>query len=163
MWYKINSPTKTTALASSFSSAIVFDEKSAWWLTFLHKPKLTIRLVLTLQKLVDMEKSDLYDVLEYVFNGDYIAMTREARAKARRRRLKCQASTWRTSSIRPRILSTITICHVDNTFASPYLQRPLELGADIVMHSSRVYQGTDMEKWSSTASTNKPKKKWQPL
>ena len=36
----------------------------------------------TLQKLVDMEKSDLYDVLEYVFNGDYIAMTREARSKA---------------------------------------------------------------------------------
>ena len=38
--------------------------------------------LLTLQKLVDMEKSDLYDVLEYVFNGDYIAMTREARSKA---------------------------------------------------------------------------------
>ncbi len=38
--------------------------------------------LLTLQKLVEMEKSDLYDVLEYVFNGDYIAMTREARAKA---------------------------------------------------------------------------------
>lgn len=38
--------------------------------------------LLTLQKLVDMEKSDLYDVLEYVFNGDYIAITREARAKA---------------------------------------------------------------------------------
>src|SRR5690606_5276426 len=28
--------------------------------------------LLTLQKLVDMEKSDLYDVLEYVFNGDYV-------------------------------------------------------------------------------------------
>jgi type I restriction enzyme, R subunit len=38
--------------------------------------------LLTLQKLVDMENSDLYDVLEYVFNGDYIAMTREDRAKA---------------------------------------------------------------------------------
>ena len=38
--------------------------------------------LLTLQKLVDMEKSDLYDVLEYVFNGDYIAMTREERSKA---------------------------------------------------------------------------------
>ena len=38
--------------------------------------------LLTLQNLVDMEKSDLFDVLEYVFNGDYIAMTREARAKA---------------------------------------------------------------------------------
>lgn len=36
----------------------------------------------TLQKLVDMENSDLYDVLEYVFNGDYIPMTREARASA---------------------------------------------------------------------------------
>ena len=38
--------------------------------------------LLTLQKLIDMEKSDLYDVLEYVFNGEYIAMTREARVKA---------------------------------------------------------------------------------
>ncbi len=38
--------------------------------------------LLTLQKLVDMEKSDLYDVLEYVFDGNYIAITREARAKA---------------------------------------------------------------------------------
>lgn len=38
--------------------------------------------LVTLQKLVNMENSDLYDVLEYVFNGDYIAMTREARAKA---------------------------------------------------------------------------------
>jgi type I restriction enzyme R subunit len=38
--------------------------------------------LLALQKLVDLEKSDLYDVLEYVFNGDYIAITREDRAKA---------------------------------------------------------------------------------
>lgn len=38
--------------------------------------------LLTLQRMVDMEKSDLYDVLEYVFNGEYIAMTREERAKA---------------------------------------------------------------------------------
>ena len=28
---------------------------------------------------------------------------------------------------------------VDNTFASPYVQRPLELGADIVMHSATKY------------------------
>src|SRR5690606_28848181 len=28
---------------------------------------------------------------------------------------------------------------VDNTFASPYNQRPLELGADIVVHSSTKY------------------------
>ncbi|MBZ0137972.1 MAG: cystathionine gamma-synthase [Planctomycetes bacterium] len=30
---------------------------------------------------------------------------------------------------------------VDNTFASPYLQRPLDLGADIVMHSCTKYLG----------------------
>src|SRR6478735_6770306 len=28
---------------------------------------------------------------------------------------------------------------VDNTFASPYLQRPIELGADIVVHSATKY------------------------
>ena len=38
--------------------------------------------LLVIQQLVDMEKSDLYDVLEYVFNGEYIAMTREARVAA---------------------------------------------------------------------------------
>ena len=30
---------------------------------------------------------------------------------------------------------------VDNTFATPYLQRPIELGADIVMHSATKYLG----------------------
>ena len=28
---------------------------------------------------------------------------------------------------------------VDNTFASPYVQRPLELGADLVVHSTTKY------------------------
>jgi len=35
---------------------------------------------------------------------------------------------------------SIPVC-VDNTFASPYLQNPLDLGADIVMHSSTKYLG----------------------
>jgi cystathionine beta-lyase/cystathionine gamma-synthase len=34
----------------------------------------------------------------------------------------------------------ITVC-VDNTFASPYLQNPLDLGADLVMHSATKYLG----------------------
>ncbi len=34
----------------------------------------------------------------------------------------------------------ILVC-VDNTFASPYLQKPLQWGADIVMHSSTKYLG----------------------
>jgi cystathionine gamma-lyase len=34
----------------------------------------------------------------------------------------------------------ITLC-VDNTFATPYLQNPLDLGADIVLHSATKYLG----------------------
>jgi cystathionine beta-lyase/cystathionine gamma-synthase len=33
------------------------------------------------------------------------------------------------------------LCVVDNTFATPYLQRPLELGADVVIHSTTKYLG----------------------
>lgn len=33
------------------------------------------------------------------------------------------------------------LCCVDNTFASPYLQQPLTLGADIVIHSATKYLG----------------------
>lgn len=33
------------------------------------------------------------------------------------------------------------LCVVDNTFLTPYYQRPLELGADIVTHSSTKYLG----------------------
>ncbi len=33
------------------------------------------------------------------------------------------------------------LCAVDNTFATPYLQRPLEFGADIVSHSLTKYLG----------------------
>lgn len=35
---------------------------------------------------------------------------------------------------------SLLLC-VDNTFASPYLQNPLDLGADIVMHSATKYLG----------------------
>jgi cystathionine gamma-synthase len=37
--------------------------------------------------------------------------------------------------------ATGALLAVDNTFASPYLQRPLELGADIVTHSTTKYLG----------------------
>jgi cystathionine gamma-lyase len=33
------------------------------------------------------------------------------------------------------------LCAIDNTFATPYLQRPLELGADVVCHSLTKYIG----------------------
>ena len=37
---------------------------------------------------------------------------------------------------------------VDNTFASPYLQQPLTLGADVVVHSTTKYWG-DTPTWSA--------------
>ncbi len=37
--------------------------------------------------------------------------------------------------------SSDTLLVVDNTFATPYLQRPIELGADIVVHSTTKYLG----------------------
>ncbi len=45
-----------------------------------------------------------------------------------------------------RALSTVAhergvLVVVDNTFATPYLQRPIELGADIVVHSTTKYLG----------------------
>lgn len=36
---------------------------------------------------------------------------------------------------------TTVLIAVDNTFATPYLQQPLDLGADIVMHSATKYLG----------------------
>src|ERR671915_2328082 len=45
---------------------------------------------------------------------------------------------------------------VDNTFATPYLQRPLELGADIVIHSTTKYLGGHSDVIGGFAATNDP-------
>jgi cystathionine gamma-synthase len=45
---------------------------------------------------------------------------------------------------------------VDNTFASPYLQRPLELGADIVLHSTTKYVGGHSDLLGGFVATNDP-------
>ena len=43
---------------------------------------------------------------------------------------------------------------VDNTFASPYLQQPLALGADIVVHSTTKYIGGHSDSVGGAAITN---------
>ena len=43
---------------------------------------------------------------------------------------------------------------VDNTFATPYLQQPLALGADIVVHSSTKYLGGHSDVVGGFAATN---------
>src|SRR5215218_7109593 len=45
---------------------------------------------------------------------------------------------------------------VDNTFASPYLQRPLELGADAVLHSTTKYLGGHSDVIGGFVATNDP-------
>ena len=47
-----------------------------------------------------------------------------------------EAITRAVKNVNPSILVS-----VDNTFATPYLQRPLDLGVDIVMHSATKYLG----------------------
>jgi len=50
----------------------------------------------------------------------------------------------------------ILVC-VDNTFASPYLQNPLDLGADIVMHSATKYINGHSDVVLGAVITKKPK------
>ena len=45
---------------------------------------------------------------------------------------------------------------VDNTFASPYLQRPLSLGADVVLHSTTKYIGGHSDVVGGALVTNRP-------
>jgi cystathionine beta-lyase/cystathionine gamma-synthase len=45
---------------------------------------------------------------------------------------------------------------VDNTFATPYLQRPLELSADIVLHSTTKYLSGHSDVIGGFAATNDP-------
>jgi len=45
---------------------------------------------------------------------------------------------------------------VDNTFASPYLQTPLDLGADIVLHSTTKYIGGHSDLIGGAVVTNDP-------
>ena len=48
------------------------------------------------------------------------------------------------------------LCVVDNTFATPYLQRPLELGADIVVHSTTKYLGGHSDVIGGFVAMNDP-------
>ncbi len=52
--------------------------------------------------------------------------------------------------------SRIIVC-VDNTFASPYLQNPLDLGADLVLHSATKYINGHSDVILGAVITSKPK------
>jgi cystathionine gamma-synthase len=47
-------------------------------------------------------------------------------------------------------------CVVDNTFATPYLQQPLLLGADVVVHSSTKYLGGHSDVVGGVMAANDP-------
>ena len=61
------------------------------------------------------------------------------------------------------IESVVSLAHdrgarvvVDNTFATPYLQQPLALGADLVVHSTTKYLGGHSDVVGGFAATNDP-------
>lgn len=61
------------------------------------------------------------------------------------------------------IAAVAAVCHehganlsVDNTFMSPYFQRPLELGADIVMHSTTKFMNGHSDGLGGVLASNKP-------
>ena len=58
----------------------------------------------------------------------------------RRRPTRC-CSSWTSPPSAELPHERGALLAVDNTFASPYFQRPLELGADIVVHSTTKYLG----------------------
>ncbi len=72
--------------------------------------------------------------------GGRCGATRPGWSGSRRRPTRCSPSSTSAAvgGLRPR---TGARCVVDNTFATPYLQRPLELGADVVVHSTTKYLG----------------------
>ena len=82
-----------------------------------------------------------------------VAGRRRAWCGSRRRPTRRSAS-----STSPRSPSTAhahdALVVVDNTFATPYLQQPLALGADIVVHSSTKYLGGHSDVVGGFAATN---------
>ena len=46
------------------------------------------------------------------------------------------------------------ILAVDNTFASPYFQRPLEFGADLIIHSTTKFLGGHSDTVGGAAVTS---------
>ena len=59
--------------------------------------------------------------------------TRRWSTSSRRRTRRCSSPTSRAVSDLAHQHGALVV--VDNTFASPYLQKPLDLGADVVLHS----------------------------
>src|SRR3546814_15652276 len=55
------------------------------------------------------------------------------------------------------------LCARDNTFATPWVQRPLELGFDVVMHSATKYlpgHSSSKERRVGTESVSEVRSRW---
>lgn len=83
----------------------------------------------------------------YVDTGDLRQVEAALRPETRLVWLETPTNPWLNLSDIAQIASLLASrsprpwLAVDNTFATPYLQRPLELGADIVVHSTTKYLG----------------------
>ncbi len=87
-----------------------------------------------------------YQVQQVTFNGRHLEELEAALARSPRARLVYIESpanpTMALTDIRgaaERAHAAGALVVVDNTFATPYTQRPLEMGADIIVHSTTKY------------------------
>jgi cystathionine gamma-lyase len=150
-------------------------ENAAYGLAFSSGSAAEITLLLSLLKTGDhvLGFDDLYggtkrlftDILpEYGIEVSYVDATRPALVEqAIRPNTKL---VWLETPTNPllkvcdiRAIAAITrsrgvILVVDNTFLSPYFQHPLELGADVVLHSSTKYLGGHSDVLGGAVATN---------
>ena len=168
---RVANPTRTaleTALASLESAAhgIAFSSGLGATTTLMHlvDPGQRVVLIADVYGGVYRMTSEVYEPKGYLFDyvpADQFANLREHLDENTR-------IVWIESPSNP-LLNVVNIraaadaAHevgailvVDNTFATPYLQRPLELGADVVVHSTTKYLGGHSDTIGGFAATNDP-------
>ena len=90
-------------------------------------------------------------------SSDAASLRRATRGSSGSSRRPTRCSTSSTSPpSRAATKAAGALLVVDNTFATPYLQTPLDLGADIVLHSTTKYLGGHSDVIGGFAATNDP-------
>ena len=168
---RVNNPTRTalqTALASleSAEHGIAFSSGLGATTTLMHllNPGDRVVLIADVYGGVYRMTSQVYEPKGYRF--DYVPAAEFANLAAHLD--ESTRMVWIESPSNP-MLNVVDIraaadaAHaagallvVDNTFATPYLQRPIELGADVVVHSTTKYLGGHSDVVGGFAATSDP-------
>ena len=168
---RVANPTRTAlqmALASLENAAhgIAFSSGLGATTTLMHlvDPGERVVLIADVYGGVYRMTSQVYEPKGYRFT--YVPAERVRRQPRRRTSTTTCALVWVETPSNP-LLNVVDIrraadaAHavgallvVDNTFATPYLQQPLELGADVVVHSTTKYLGGHSDTIGGFVATN---------